>query len=98
MSIAPEPIFRAGTDTVAWACTYCRSQTLPDRAAVRTLDAAMEAVREIPRMLLDWEHHDLAQIRTRLASFTDSCWPGAPDLIAYFDQRLRENGHDEDAG
>ena len=98
MSIAPEPIFQAGTDTVSWACMFCRSQTLRAGAEIRMLDDAMQAIREVPRMLLDWEHHDLAQIRSQLGSFPTSRWPDAPDFVAYFDQRLRECGHHEDAG
>src|ERR1041384_874016 len=55
MSIAPEPILRAGNDTVAWACIFCRNQTLREDAPVKMLNDAMEAIHEIPRMLVDWD-------------------------------------------
>ena len=58
------------------------------------INDAMEAIHEVPRMLIDWEHHDLAEVRTHLACFPAFRWPGAPDLVSYFDQRLKEFGHE----
>ena len=98
MSIAPEPILRAGNDTVSWACIFCRNQTLCDGAPAKLINDAMEAIHEVPRMLIDWEQHDLAEVRTHLACFPASRWPGAPDLVSYFDRKLREFGYDENAG
>ena len=62
------------------------------------INDAMEAIHEVPRMLIDWERHDLAEVKMHLAGFPASRWPGAPDLVLYFDQRLREFGYDENAG
>ena len=59
------------------------------------LNDAMEAIHEVPRMVLDWEHHHLAQVRTHLASYPAARWPGAPNLVTYFDQKLRDFGYDE---
>ncbi len=59
------------------------------------LNDAMEAIHEVPRMVLDWEHHDLAEVRTHLACFPAARWPGAPNLVTYFDQKLRDFGYDE---
>lgn len=59
------------------------------------INDAMEAIHAVPRMLIDWDHHDLAEVRTHLAGFPASRWAGARDLVSYFDQRLREFGYDE---
>ena len=61
------------------------------------LNEAMEAIHEVPRMLINWENHDLTEVRMHLAGFQASRWPGAPDLVAYFDQRLKEYAHDDNA-
>ena len=97
MSIAPEPILRAGNDTVAWACIFCRNQTLREDAPVKMLNDAMEAIHEIPRMLVDWDHHDEAEVRAHLGCFPAARWPGAPDLVKYFDQKLKEYGEEKSA-
>jgi hypothetical protein len=98
MSIAPEPILRAGNDTISWACIFCRNQTLHEGVAIRMLNDAMEAIHEIPRMLIDWERHDVDEVRMHLGCFPASRWPGAPDLVAYFDQRLKDYKYDDNTG
>ena len=97
MSIAPESILRDGNETVSWACIFCRNQTLQDGAPTKMINNAMEAIHEVPRMLIDWERHSLAEIRNHFGCFQSSRWPNAPDLISYFDMKLREFGYD-DAG
>ena len=61
------------------------------------LNDAMEAIHEVPRMVIDWDGHDLAEIRTHLGCFPASRWPGAPDLVAYFDRKLEDFGYDKNA-
>ena len=79
MDIAPQPILRAGNDIVSWACIFCRNQTLHTGISVRMINDVMEAIHEVPRMLIDWEHRDVAEVRTHLGGFPASRWPGAPD-------------------
>jgi hypothetical protein len=97
MSIAPTPILRAANDTVSWACIFCRNQSLHAGVSVRMLNDAMEAIHEVPRMVIDWDSHDVAEIRTHLGCFPASRWPGAPDLVAYFDRKLEDFGYDKNA-
>ena len=97
MSIAPEPILRAGNQTIHWACVFCRNQTLSKEVSVQMINDIMEAIHEVPQMLVDWEHHDLAEIRMHLRCFKNSRWPYAPDLVVYFDQKLNEFGYDENS-
>ena len=98
MSIAPEHILRAGNDTVAWACIFCRNQTLEDTVSVKMINNVMEAIHEVPRMLVNWEYHDLADIRSHLGCFQSSHWLGAPDFVLHFDKKLTEFGYDENSG
>lgn len=95
MKVAPEPILRAGNETVALACIFCRNQTLRKETPVKMINDAMDAIHEVPRMPIDWERHDLAEVRMHFACFPASRWPGAPDLAAYFDRKLREFGFDD---
>ena len=90
--MAPEPILRAGNDTVSWACIFCRNQTLRDEVSVKMINEVMEAIHEIPRMMIDWEHHALEDVRIHLGCFNSSSWSGAPDLVAWFDNRLKDYG------
>src|SRR5690242_12157352 len=73
MSIAPEPILKAGNDTVSWACIFCRNQTLREGAPSKMINDVMEAIHEIPRMLVDWDHHDVAEVRTHLGCLLEFC-------------------------
>jgi hypothetical protein len=98
MSIAPEPILRAGNDTVAWACIFCRNQTLANTVSAKMINEVMEAIHEVPRMLVAWEHHNLAKVRVHFGCFQASRWPGAPDLLLHFDNKLNEFGYDENSG
>ena len=97
MSIAPEPILRAGNDTVAWACIFIRKQTLREGAPAKMINDAMEAIHGVPQMLTDWRPDALRDIRIHFGCFPASRWPGAPDLVAFFEQRLREYGYDDNA-
>jgi|ERR1700722_2466851 len=94
-SIAPEPILRAGNETVSWACIYCRNQSLGATVSAELVNDTMEAIHEIPRMLIDWDQHNLGGVRAHLACFPASHWPGAPDLVEYFNRKLTEFGYEE---
>jgi len=97
MSIAPEPILRAGMDTVGWACIFIRNQTIRDGAPTKMINDAMEAIHAVPQMLTDWRADTLRDIRIHFGCFPASRWPGAPDLVVFFEQRLRDYGYDENA-
>jgi hypothetical protein len=53
MKIAPEPILRAGNDTISWACIFCRNQSLASTVSTKMINDIMEAIHEVPRMLID---------------------------------------------
>ncbi len=97
MSIAPEPILRAGMDTVGWACIFVRNQTIRDGAPTKMVNDAMEAIHAVPQMLTNWRPDTLRDIRIHFGCFPASRWSGAPDLVAFFEQRLRDYGYDENA-
>ncbi len=97
MSIAPEPILRAGNHTVAWACIFIRNQTLRDGAPTKMINDAMEAIHAVSQILTNWRPDALQEIRIHFGCFPASRWPGAPDLVAFFEQKLREYGHYDNA-
>lgn len=95
MSIAPEPILRAGNYAVSRACIYCRNQSLGNSIPAKMVNELMEAIHEVPRMLVDWDRHNLTELRTHLGCFRASQWPGAPDLVSTFDFKLKEFGYED---
>lgn len=95
MKTAPESILRAGNDTVSWACIWCRNQTLKPGASFKMINEVMEAIHEIPRMMLDWEHHDIKEVRIHLGCFDSSRWAGAPDLVAHLNNRQKDYGRQD---
>jgi hypothetical protein len=90
--IAPEPILRAGNDTISWACIFCRNQSLTEGMSLKMVNEVMEAIHAVPQMLTNWSGHDLAEVRLHLGCFSSSRWPDAPNLVLYFDQKLKEYG------
>jgi hypothetical protein len=52
----------------------------------------MDAIHDVPRMLLNWQAHALGEIRIHLACFPAHQWPGAPDLVAFFNRKLQDFG------
>lgn len=61
------------------------------------INDAMEAIHEVPRMVVDWQRHDLAEVKMHLGCFHASRWIGAPNLVTYFEQKLKDFGYDENA-
>lgn len=98
MATAPEPILLAGLETIRWALVCCRNWTLRDDASTEQVNDLMEAIHEVPAMLMHWEAHDVDELRTHCGCFradhwrhlTGGCALDVPDLVKWFDQRLSE--------
>jgi hypothetical protein len=93
MSIAPEPILRAALDTVGWACIFIRNQTIREGASTKMINDTMEAIHAVPQMLTHWRSDTLQEMRIHFGCFQASRWQGAPDLVAFFEQRLKDYGY-----
>lgn len=96
MSLAPDPIVRAACDTVHWACVFCRNATLREGVSREMINEIMEAIHEVPVMILHWDERTLWEIRTHLGCFHADRWPEAPDLERRFNERLKEFGYQEE--
>jgi hypothetical protein len=59
------------------------------------INDVMEAVHAVPHMLAHWRPGSLREMRIHFGCFSASTWPGAPDLVAIFEQRLKDHGHVE---
>ena len=91
MPLPPEHIIRAVNETMHWACVVCRNETYrEDASSIQKVYQLMDAIHEVPRMVLDWEHHDLREIRTHLGCFHSEQLPDGPDLVSYFDGLLSD--------
>lgn len=88
--IAPSYVMRAGLDTVSWVCIYGRNKSLNPQCELKEMNDLMEAVHEVPRMLMSWNEGRLREIRIHLGCFHSERFPGSPDFVAYFDRRLEE--------
>ena len=62
------------------------------------INDAMEAIHAVPQMLTDWRPDTLREIRIHFGCFPAVRWPGVPDLVAFFNKRLKDYGYDERVG
>ena len=92
---APPPVMRAGLDTVAHLCVHARNKSLRAECEIKEMNDLMEAVHEVPQMLMNWNSRRLEEIRLHLSCFRSEWYPGAPDFVAYFDRRLEDYEHAE---
>ena len=93
--IAPEPILKAGNDTVSNACIWVRFHTYREGLPMRMINEIMDAIHEVPRMLIDWRPDSLEFLRSHLACFNLARWPEGPNLLMYFETRLKHYGFEE---
>ena len=87
---APSYVMRAALETVSWLCIYGRNQSLNPACEIKEINELMEAVHEVPRMLMSWNERRMREIRIHLGCFHSERYPGSPDFVAYFDRRLEE--------
>jgi hypothetical protein len=91
MNPPSDPVLEAGLFTVYWALCHARNITCqPGGDTARQINELMEAIHSIPMFLMDWTHHDLDELRLHLSCFDHHQWPGAPDLVGVFEQKLAE--------
>ena len=106
MTIAPEPILKAALTTLHWATVLCRNWTLRPDVPVKMVNDLMEAIHEVPSILMHWnDQHSLEEILVQLSSFDERSWQQVdrdvfpvPNLTAFFRDRLQEFGNDEVSG
>jgi hypothetical protein len=87
---APSYVMRAGLETISWLCIYGRNKSLSSECRIKEINDLMEAVHEVPRMLMSWNEGRLREIRNHFGCFHSELFPGSPDFVAYFDHRLEE--------
>ena len=87
---APSYVMRAGLETVSSLCIYGRNKSLDPACEIKEINDLMEAVHEVPRMLMSWNDGRMKEIRTHLGCFHSERFPGSPNFVAYFDRRLEE--------
>ncbi|HRH94495.1 MAG TPA: hypothetical protein PLB55_01105 [Prosthecobacter sp.] len=91
---APPAILEAALHTLHHACVMARNCTLPSHENITKANSLMEAVHEVPNMLIDWHEGRLREIRTHFGCFDFQEWPGSPDLVVAFNERLTANTGD----
>jgi hypothetical protein len=104
MNIAPEPILKAGLMTLHWATVYARNWTLHPKVPVKMVNDLMEAIHEVPSILMHWsDEHSLDMLNVHLSRFNQERWKqqvdsetfNLPNLVAFFRDRLQEYTGDE---
>ncbi len=105
MNIAPEPILKAGLMTVHWATVFARNWTLSPDVPVKMVNDLMEAIHEVPTILMHWNEYDETSFDTiilHLSCFNHAAWKqrvddnkfNVPNLVVFFQDRLQEYGYD----
>jgi hypothetical protein len=94
-NFAPPAIMEAALHTIYRACVMARNCTLPGHEHSAKANSLMEAVHEVPNLLTKWNAERLCEVRNHFDCFESHEWPGSPDLVTTFNERLKAN---EEAG
>ena len=103
MTIAPEPIVKAALWTLHLATVFCRNWTLHPDVPVEMVNDLMEAIHEVPSILMHWnDKHSFDEIVRHLSTFDERSWRQqvdadifhVPNLTGIFRDRLQDLGHD----
>lgn len=106
MNIAPEPILKAGLMTLHWATVFGRNVACRSDASVKLLYELMDAIHEVPSILMHWnDESSFDMLIMHLSCFDQESWnqqvgndtSAVPDLVAFFRDRLEEISNDEGA-
>jgi hypothetical protein len=106
VNIAPDPILQAGLMTVHWATVFARNWTLLPDVPVKMVNDLMEAIHEVPSILLHWNEEDsFDTLILHLSCFNQADWRqrvdndrfDVPNLVSFFRDRLDEYTSDEAA-
>ncbi|MBN2292256.1 MAG: hypothetical protein JXM70_07520 [Pirellulales bacterium] len=104
MTLAPELILKAGLWTLHWATVFCRNATLHPDVPVKMVNDLMEAIHEVPSILMHWdEKRSLDEILLHLSCFDKRLWKErvdndkyfVPNLVGFFQDRLQDLGGNE---
>jgi hypothetical protein len=89
MPTAPEPYLSAGLATIREAVLMARACCWRDRPSVELVADLMDAVHNLPDVLVRWETCDLEWLRRDLAAY-DRKWgrDGGWSLLRVFDQAV----------
>lgn len=107
MTLAPEPILKAALMTLHWAIVFGRNSTLCPNVPVEMVNDLMEAIHEVPSTLVHWkEKYSLDEILLHLSGFDERSWKqrvdndifSVPNLVEFFQDRLKEFGGEGDDG
>lgn len=104
MPIAPEPILKAALVTIHWATVFARNWTCRPDVPVKMVNDLMEAIHEVPSILIHWnDENSLDMLIMHLSWFDEKSWNqqvdnsifNIPSLVAFFRDRLEEFSSDE---
>ena len=77
------------------ATVHCRNWTCQDDVPIKKINDLMEAIHAIPEMMINWEHHDIDEIKLHLGCFDHNAWGDGPNLIGIFEDELTRNKNDD---
>ena len=91
MNAPPDSVLAAALYTLHRALVHARNVThQPGADAAKQINELADAVHEMPNFLIHGPQHSLEELRLHLACFQPQPWPGAPDLVAIFEEKLAE--------
>ncbi|MEN6458188.1 MAG: hypothetical protein ABFC63_04605, partial [Thermoguttaceae bacterium] len=75
MTIAPEPILKAALVTIHWATVFARNWTCRPDVPVKMVNDLMEAIHEVPSILIHWnDENSLDMLIMHLSWFDEKSW------------------------
>jgi hypothetical protein len=92
--LASERIVAAALTTTHRGLVFVRNHTLSQTVDTKCINSLTDALHEVPAMVQQLqnfrggEEQLLQALRTHLACFEYSKWPGSPNLLAIFEQAL----------
>lgn len=73
------------------ASCFARNATYqPSQESAKEAHELLEAIHEIPSILMQWNEFSLEEIRLHLKCFDHTRWPESRNLLAMFDNLLAE--------
>lgn len=86
--VAPEPYLSACLQVLRYSILYCRFRAWSNECSADHIADLMDAVHNIPDLIVKWEHCDIDLLRKYLRSY-DEKWlgRGGAGLCAIFDKR-----------
>ena len=82
--IAPERELRAGLWLLYLATAHARNLARDEKVPAKKIEDLMEAINDLPNLLMNWEEFDEREVMARLSTYDDR-WSKKTDPVSLVD-------------